>query len=349
MDSKMNHLTTKLKRYPAESSFRTIHPRSRAARYSGSKIKKKILITGALGHIGSSLLRNLGKNIAKEVVILDSLESRRYPSLYDLPKEFKFKFIMDDVVTADFSKYLKGVDIVIHLAALTDAEGTSKIPERVRIVNFNGLQNVADACCKKGVKLLFPSTTSVYGSQDSIVDENCTELKPQSPYAREKLNAEIYLAGLGKKNGLKYVICRFGTIFGYSVGMRYDTAVNKFTWQAVNGIPLTVWKTAWEQKRPYLYLGDCTKAINFITDKDLFDGQIYNVTSENFTVKDVVKTISRFIPKLNVSYVDSPIMNQLSYEVDDKKFRKLGFKPNGDLKTGIKETVDQLKGIIHEN
>lgn len=310
-----------------------------------SRIKKRILITGALGHIGSSLLRNIGKNIAKEVIILDNLESRRYPSLFDLPKGFKFKFIRDDVVTADFGKYLTGVDVVIHLAALTDAEGTLKTPRRVRKVNFNGLVRVADACMAKGVKLLFPSTTSVYGSQDSIVDENCNELKPQSPYAKEKLNAEKYLKKLGKI-GLKYVICRFGTIYGFSIGMRYDTAVNIFTWQAANGIPLTVWKTAWEQKRPYLYLGDCISAINFIIDKDLFDGQIYNVTSGNFTVKDVIKTISQFIPKLNVSYVDSPIMNQLSYEVDDKKFRKLGFKPNGDLKTGIKSSIDKLSGII---
>jgi len=306
---------------------------------------KKILITGALGHIGSNLLRNIGKNVAREVIILDNLESRRYPSLFDLPKGFKFKFVRDDVVTADFGKYLTGVDIVIHLAALTDAEGTLKKPKQLRKVNFYGLIRVADACMVHGVKLLFPSTTSVYGSQDSIVDENCKELKPQSPYAREKLNAEKYLKKLGKK-GLKYVICRFGTIFGYSVGMRYDTAVNKFTWQAAVGEPLTVWKTAYEQKRPYLYLGDCIRAINFIIEKDLFDGQIYNVTSGNFTVKDVVKTIGQFIPKLSVSYVDSPIMNQLSYEVDDKKFRSLGFMPNGDLKTGIKSSIDKLRGII---
>src|SRR3989344_726062 len=306
---------------------------------------KKVLITGALGHIGSNLLRNIGKNVAREVIILDNLESRRYPSLFDLPKGFKFKFVRDDVVTADFGKYLTGVDIVIHLAALTDAEGTLKKPKQLRKVNFYGLIRVADACMVHGVKLLFPSTTSVYGSQDSIVDENCKELKPQSPYAREKLNAEKYLKKLGKK-GLKYVICRFGTIFGYSVGMRYDTAVNKFTWQAAVGEPLTVWKTAYEQKRPYLYLGDCIRAINFIIEKDLFDGQIYNVTSGNFTVKDVVKTIGQFIPKLSVSYVDSPIMNQLSYEVDDKKFRSLGFMPNGDLKTGIKSSIDKLRGII---
>lgn len=309
------------------------------------KKTEKILITGALGHIGSYLLRNLHKDVAREVTIFDNLESRRYPSLFDLPKGFKFKFIRDDVTTADFGNYLKGVDIVIHLAALTDAEGTLKLPEKVRRVNYEGLVRVADACLDHNVKLLFPSTTSVYGSQEKVVDENCKELKPQSPYAHEKLNAERYLASLGKK-GLKYVICRFGTIYGFSIGMRYDTAVNLFTWQAVNGIPLGVWKTAWEQKRPYLYLGDCIKAINFIINRDLFDRQIYNVASGNFTVKEIVQTIKGFIPKLRVKFVDSPIMNQLSYEVDDKKFRKLGFTPTGDLKTGIKSSIDKLRGII---
>ena len=63
-------------------------------------------------------------------------------------------------------------------------------------------------------------------------------------------------------------------------------------------------------------------------------------------MEDVVKTIRQFIPKLSVSYIDSPIMNHLSYEVDDKKFRCLGFKPGGDLKTGIKGSIDKLKRII---
>lgn len=307
---------------------------------------KKLLITGALGHIGASLIRNIREDLADEVLILDNLESRRYPSLYNLPKKkYKYRLIHDDILSTDFDKHLSSVSVLIHLAAITDAEGSHKIPKKVERVNYEGLQRVADACLKNKVKILFPSTTSVYGSQESVVDETCTQLKPQSPYAESKLNSEIYLQGL-KKKGLKFVICRFGTIFGHSIGMRYDTAVNRFTWQAATGLPLTVWKTAWKQKRPYLHLDDCVRAINLILDKDLFDGEIYNVLSENFTVEDVVKTIKHFVPKLKVDYVDSPVMNQLSYSVDDKKFRQLGFKPRGKIKAGIKELINQLEGII---
>ena len=304
----------------------------------------KILITGALGHIGAQLIRNLNDNLFDEVLLLDSLESRRFPTLYDLPKrKHKYRFINDDIITVDFDKYLKntGVSVVIHLAAITDAEGSHKIPQQVEATNFFGLMRVADACLRNNVKLFFPSTTSVYGSQANRVDEKCEELKPQSPYAWAKLRSEEYLQKLGPQ-GLKFVICRFGTIFGHSIGMRYDTAVNKFSWQAVNGMPLTVWKTAWKQKRPYLHLGDCVRAFNFILKKDIFDGEIYNVVTENFTVQDVVKTIKNYVPKLVVNYVDSAVMNQLSYDVDDSKFRKLGYKPVGNLKKGIGEVISKF-------
>jgi nucleoside-diphosphate-sugar epimerase len=73
------------------------------------------------------------------------------------------------------------------------------------------------------------------------------------------------------------------------------------------------------------------------------------VLTENLTVRDVAATIKKYIPSLKVKYVDSPIMNQLSYEVDDSKFRALGFKPMGNIKEGIAEEVRQLRGIIHSS
>ncbi|MCL5435879.1 MAG: SDR family oxidoreductase [Patescibacteria group bacterium] len=308
---------------------------------------KTILVTGALGHIGSRLIRDLPESVAKKLLLLDNLESQRYCSLFNLPEKFHYRFFQDDVRTADMDKYLQGVSAVIHLAALTNAEISSTRRTETESVNLDGLKRVADACAKHGVKLFFPSTTSVYGSQSERVDEACQELKPQSPYATSKLEAEEYLTKLGREQGLKFIICRFGTIFGASVGMRYHTAVNKFLWQAATGQPLTVWKTAWRQKRPYLDLGDCVRAVALVLKQDIFDEQTYNVLTENFTVEDIVNHIKEFAPRLAVDYVDSPIMNQLSYEVDDSKFRNLsGYRPEGELRQGIKESIDLLRGIL---
>jgi UDP-glucose 4-epimerase len=305
---------------------------------------KKILITGALGHIGSALIRSLDPALINEIILLDNLESQRYCSLFDLPDNFTYRFIQEDVRTVDFAPILKGVDYVIHLAAITNAEGSAERQKEVEEVNFYGLQRVADACLVAGLKIIFPSTTSVYGSQDVRVDETCQELKPQSPYADSKLASENYLIGL-KNKGLKFVICRFGTIFGWSIGMRFHTAVNKFIWQAVNHLPITVWKTAWQQRRPYLDLNDCLNAINFIIKNDIFDGEIYNVLTANYTVKDIVTTIQKFTPDLQVSYVDSRIMNQLSYDVIDDKFKAKGYVPQGYLEKSIGKTIEHLRKI----
>ncbi|OHE41550.1 MAG: hypothetical protein A2102_01800 [Tenericutes bacterium GWF2_38_8] len=306
--------------------------------------KLNILVTGALGHIGSALIRSFPSSLVGNIILLDNLESQRYCSLFNLPKEFSYRFIEEDIRTADLNKHLQGIDVVIHLAALTNAEVSHAQKQEVESVNFDGLKRVANACLAQKIKLFFPSTTSVYGSQELRVNEECAELIPQSPYAESKLNAEYHLRDL-KAKGLQFVTCRLGTIFGPSIGMRFHTAVNKFIWLASTGRPLTVWKTALRQKRPYLSLNDCLEATNFIIKHDIFNGEVYNILTENFTVENIITEIRNFIPDLNIDYVDSPIMNQLSYEVDDTKFRNLGFTPQGSLNEEIRNTINLLKGI----
>ena len=177
------------------------------------------------------------------------------------------------------------------------------------------------------------------------MDETCPnqELLPQSPYAEFKLKSEQMLQEMGRNQGLKYVTCRFGTIFGTSIGMRFHTAVNKFCWQAVMGQPLTVWKTALDQKRPYLSVHDAIRAIRYIVKNDIFDGEIYNIVSSNNTVRDIVDAIRKSIPELEVDLVETEIMNQLSYEVLSDKIKKHGFSINDQLKDGVAETISLIQ------
>jgi nucleoside-diphosphate-sugar epimerase len=127
--------------------------------------------------------------------------------------------------------------------------------------------------------------------------------------------------------------------------MRFHTAVNKFCWQAVMGQPLTVWKTAMHQYRPYLDLADAVKAVNFIVQKKLYDGRVYNVVTTNSSVSNIVDIISRHVADTSVQYVATKIMNQLSYHVSNKRFCDLGFEFKGDLELGIGKTIDLLKGV----
>ena len=278
-------------------------------------------------------------------MLLDNLSTQRYASLFNLPPGVKFRFVETDVCTADLDAYFKGIDVVIHLAAITDATSSFNKKDQVELVNLKGTQRVAEACLKNGCRLIFPSTTSVYGTQADVVDENCSleQLQPQSPYAESKLKAERYLQQAAQERGLKVVICRLGTIFGISIGMRFHTAINKFCWQAVMGQPITVWRTALDQKRPYLDLKDAIAAFRFVMGKDLFDGRVYNIVTINSTVGDIVKVIAKEIKDVTIKYVDTKIMNQLSYNVLNRRFIDQCFCFTGDLNQGVAETITLLR------
>jgi UDP-glucose 4-epimerase len=306
----------------------------------------KIVVTGSLGHIGSYIIRNLGIQFPMaEIIIIDNMMTQRFPSLFNLPPMGKYRFIEGDVTKMDLNLVFSGAKVVIHLAAITDAAGSFDRAEELEANNYQSTIKVANACVETGASLIALSSTSVYGTQNDIVDEDCSEdeLQPQSPYAVTKLKEEEFIGKLGKYKGLKSIHCRFGTIFGVSPGIRFHTAVNKFCWQAVMGQPITVWSTAYDQKRPYLDLFDASRAIVFIIENNIFDGRIYNVLTQNYTVRQVVDTIQEFAPNLEVEFVDNNIMNQLSYEVSCDRFKSQGFTFSGDLRRGIGETISLLK------
>ena len=308
----------------------------------------KIIVTGALGHIGSRLVRDLPKHFPYcEVVMIDNIVTQRYSSLFNLPVEGKYKFIEADITQMDLNELLDGAHVVIHLAAITDAAGSFDKAELVERNNFNSTKQLAETCADKGVRLITLSSTSVYGTQADVVDEDCTEeeLQPQSPYAVTKLKEERLVQKLVKERGLKAGIYRFGTIFGDSPGMRFHTAVNKFCWQASLGLPITVWTTAYDQKRPYLELGDACNAMAHIIKNEIFDGRVYNVLTNNSTVRQVVDVLKTFKPELEVIYVDNQIMNQLSYEVLADRFSSTGYKSTGKLIDGIGKTMSLLEKV----
>jgi UDP-glucose 4-epimerase len=305
----------------------------------------KIIVTGAIGHIGSYIVRDLGVQFPKaEIIMIDNMMTQRYPSLFNLPTVGNYYFIEGDVNSMDLKTVFYGANVVIHLAAITDAAGSFDRAEELENNNYQSTVKVANACIETGASLIALSSTSVYGTQNDVVDEDCSEeeLQPQSPYATIKLKEEGLIAKLCKEKGLKAIHCRFGTIFGASAGMRFHTAVNKFCWQAAMGQPISVWRTAYDQKRPYLDLLDASRAIELIIKNNIFDGRVYNVLTNNSTVRDVVDVIREFVPDIEVGFVDSKIMNQLSYEVLDNRLKSQGFISAGSLRRGIGETISLL-------
>ena len=305
-----------------------------------------LLITGCCGHIGSYLVNNIYKiDKINKTFIVDNLHSTQINSLFNIHKRNNIKFYNLDLTKKNALNKFNKIDYVIHLASMTNAAGSFNKKKEMYKNNINCMKNIINFCKNKKAKLIHISSTSVYGKQASIVDENCEKkfLKPQSPYADIKLIEEEMLKKETKK--IKYVTYRFGTISGVSTGMRFHTAVNKFCYNASIGEPIAVYKTALNQFRPYLSLKDAFKVFKFTIDKDLFKNNIYNALSENCTVNQIIQKIKKYKKNIKIKFVYSEIMNQLSYHVDKKKLNKEGLNLKNKISEDIKDTIKLLKNI----
>jgi UDP-glucose 4-epimerase len=306
----------------------------------------RVVVTGALGHIGSRLVETF--RIAcpdADVVLVDDMSARPCGIFPDSFHDGRSRFVRADVLTADLVEIFCGADTAIHLAAISDASASFANEAEVERINCAGTQRVAEACVRTGTALVFVSTTSVYGTDGDKADESSAiaEMRPQSPYAASKLKAELLLQSMALNAGLRHVVCRFGTIFGPSPGMKFHTAVSKFCRQAFLGAPIPVWRTALDQRRPYLELGDAVDVLIFVVRRALFDGQTFNALTLNATVRQIIDEVSVFVPTLRTEYVDAPAMNKLSFNVEPDRLQRLGFEFRGTLRQGIEETFDALR------
>ena len=306
----------------------------------------KLIITGASGHIGSFVTENIHKiKKIKKTILIDNLGSGGYRSLFNNATKNNLEFYLRDLNNKKSLDEFKKVDYLIHCASMVNAETSFSRKKEMYKNNLNCLKTVVEFCKKNKVKLIHISSTSVYGKQANLVDENCEKkyLKPKSPYAKIKLIEEKIL----KKESydLKYITLRFGTISGISKGMRFHTAVNKFCLNASINEDITVYKTALHQYRPYLSVKDAFKAFKFCIEKNFFDRDIYNVLSGNYTVNQILNKIKKFKKKIKIKFVSSEIMNQLSYHVDNRKLLKKGLSLSNKIENDIKDTLNLLKNI----
>jgi nucleoside-diphosphate-sugar epimerase len=300
------------------------------------------LITGGLGHIGSFFLNKIP--IEDNVRVVDDLSSSRWGSLFSLNRKIDFREKnIKDIDSFD----LEDIDIVLHLAAITNASKSFTNTEEVERVNIEYTTKFINECRASKVKLfIFPSSTSVYGiSTDKVYEDNSSHINPQSPYAESKIAIEdVMSSSLGEGCDTNYLTLRLGTIFGKSPGMRFHTAVNKFCYQAVIGKPLTIWKENYDKHRPYLGLEDCFFAINHLIKKEECWNQVYNLITDNIKTRTIIDIIDNNI-QVTKEMVDCPMLNQHTYKVSDEKIKQTGFAPRDSIEEAIEDTLDLFRNI----
>ncbi len=308
-----------------------------------------VLVTGGAGYLGSRLIRDLPrwKPFRGETIrVLDTMLRERYVSLWNLPKGTRYEFLEGDVRRPeDVAQAVRDADVVFSLSDITNAPLSFERKELTWDTNHKGTLNLfrhaLDAVAKKFV---YTSSCSLYGPTTGVVDE-AGECKPISPYGESKLAAETEMHTKAAEAGFDWTSLRLGTVHGWTIGMRFDTIINRFTYLAAQGRPLTVYDSAWREKRPYVHVTDVMAAYKIAATNAKTKGHILNVVGENANMETVIGAIKQVIPDVQVTTTKTPSLNQLSYEVACDRIKALGFRPSVTIPEGVKEMLAKFAGI----
>lgn len=308
-----------------------------------------VLVTGNLGYIGS-ILTELLIDKGYEIVGYDT---NYYEGIVKLPKEFKdFKQIKKDI--RHISKEdLKNVEIVIHLAALSNDPLGEFNPNLTYEINYNATIKLAHLAKEVGVKrFIYASSQSMYGisTADEELDEDTGEKNAITSYAKTKWDSEVSLKDLGDNHFI--VVCfRPSTVFGVSPKLRCDIVFNNLVACAytTGKIEIKSDGTPW---RPVVHIKDvCSAFIAGIeAPADLVASQSFNVgiKNGNYTIKDLAEAAQKAVPGSLLIFTGEHEKDSRTYKVS---FRKIltqlsrYFQPEWSLDKGGKELVDFFKKI----
>ena len=304
--------------------------------------KKKILLTGGAGYVGSITARHLLTQ-GYDVTVVDRL-SFGGDAIVDLFSYPGFTFVKLDLRdTAAVSQLMSDSEFsaVLHLAAIVGDPACAREPEEARAINWDASKYLFDSAIENSVeRFVFASTCSNYGKMpDStgFVDET-TPLAPVSLYAELKVEFEDYILK-NTSQDIASTALRFSTVYGLSPRMRFDLTVNEFTRDMATGKGLEIFgEQFW---RPYCHVKDFARAYELVlaSPRDKVANEVFNVgdTSENYTKGMLVEELIRRYPNSPVGYVEKT-EDPRDYRVNSDKIRdKLGFEVSLRVPDGIDE------------
>lgn len=297
---------------------------------------RTVLVTGASGYIGSVLTPMLLRK-GFNVRAID-----RFFFGDNLPNHKNLEKVYADTRNLN-NKYFKNIDAVIDLAAISNDPSGEYFKKETYQINHLARKNCAILAKKNKVKkYILPSSCSVYGYNNNIVNEN-TKVNPLTSYSKANYLAEQDILPLASDKFCVTII-RQATIFGYSPRMRFDLAINGMTEGAFRTRKLPIMRNG-KQIRPMLHIKDTSRAMIFLLRQPSknINSEIYNIGS-----KDCTKTIAELgnIVKKNVK--DSKLQwygnpDHRSYNVSFSKIESLGFEIKYNIEYGVNEILKKLK------
>lgn len=289
----------------------------------------KILVVGGAGYIGGFLTDYLIEN-GCDVTVYDVL-------LFEDRFLKKCKFIYGDIRDKDkLSNIIGSYDVVVWLAGLV-GDGACAVNHRLtKELNVDTVKWLVD---NYDGKIVFPSTCSVYGINNDLIEESASP-NPLSLYAATKLEAERYVLD----NSENSLVFRLGTLFGLGdrhSRMRLDLVANILSMRAALNQPLTIF--GGDQWRPLLHVRDVSTAILHGIENDI--SGLYNLSYKNFKISSLGEEIKNVMPNCEIEYTDMKFEDLRNYKVKNNKFINTGWRP----KYSIHDGIEQIYSLIKEN
>ncbi|MGI8685668.1 MAG: NAD-dependent epimerase/dehydratase family protein [Acidimicrobiales bacterium] len=309
-----------------------------------------VLVTGGGGYIGSVLVGML-LDAGHSVRVVDRFFFGR-ELIADLEKNDQLTVIKDDIRTVGASAF-EGVDVVAHLAGISNDPACDLDPRISEEVNMAGTMNVANRAKEAGVKrFIFDSSCSIYGAgKEKIVNET-SPMAPVSLYARTKIDAEAELAKMND-DSFAVITLRNATAYGLSPRMRFDLVINIMTLFAYQNRKIHVLGGG-KQWRPLVHVRDISRAHLAVMEAplDIVQGEAFNVgdNDQNYQIYGIAQMVRDVVPNTALEMVpDDP--DKRSYHVSfDKINEKLGFKVSTSPYEGIVEIKQALeRGVVDDS
>lgn len=251
---------------------------------------KNILITGGAGFIGSNIANELIEE--NEVTIIDNLSTGNIKNL-KYPEHGNLNFIKEDICKADLDELTQGIDYIFHLAAMASVPLSVENPIKCNEINLNSTVKLLESAVKHDVKkIVFSSSSAVYGENKNLPLKETEPPMPTSPYAASKASCELYLKSFYESYGLNYTALRYFNVFGpkQDKNSQYAAVIPNFISALLEGHRAEIYGDG-EQTRDFVYVRDVVRA-NIYACKSDYNGIVNVASGEKLTINqlyDIIK------------------------------------------------------------
>jgi UDP-glucuronate 4-epimerase len=311
--------------------------------------KKRILITGAAGFIGSNLTNSLLQRDDVQIIGLDNFDDfysreQKEKNMSSFISNQDFSFIEGDVRNMNDLLALSEIDVIVHLAAKAGVRPSIKNPILYQDVNVSGTQNLLELARQRNIKqFVFASSSSVYGINENVPWNEEEKLMPISPYASTKLSCEMLGHVYSHLYGIRFLALRFFTVYGPA--QRPDLAIHKFFHSISKGQPIPVFGDG-STSRDYTFVEDTIQGIKSAIDYDQSDFEIINLGNhKTVTLSTLIQSIEKICGKQAIidRQPEQPGDVPQTYADISKAQKLLNYYPETELKIGLLKFYEWYK------